>query len=572
MSFLSTLLARLTPPASVVAPLRLPVYVFVRAVPCLLLVPTVRSAVAPAGEVPSHVRVKIFHDARLTRASLRVERGALLVRSPTDASAAPLRIEAGTTFRLVVSGTEACLENDDARRCASTLQMAPTSDDAEFTVVAEQGLPTASPARRRYTGALSAQADVRRPGTLRLVHTVALETYVAGVVQREYGMNDLEGSKAMAVLARTYALRQRGRVPDYDLVDTIEHQVYFGVEGVGENARQASEQTHGELLTFQGRLAEAVYSASSGGYTASNDAVWNSQSVSYLRAQPDPYDARLSPHKAWTSRLDATAFLNALSRSYGPDVTGFRVTGRGDDGRAQQVALTLASGQTRTVTATQFRRIANSLGGAMTLRSYRFDAALSGGKAVFTGSGFGHGVGLSQWGARAQALEGRSYRQILGFYFPGTALRNPDGLAEPTPSAPTLDVILAGAREVDDPATALATANATAISAITLSGRPSRNASTRVALPPPTAPVVARPPAARPSTPLPDGAYRPDPLGVRSAPPAVRASRSAPPEPVPEPLPDEDADRADRAVVTWGTPVAASTPTGSAGASRRVGW
>lgn len=554
-----------------------------------MLVPSVRSAVTPPGSLPSHLRIKIFHDARLTEASLRVETGALLVRAPESPSRV-LTLEPGTSYRLVVSGTQACVESDANRLCAANLQAAPTTDAAEYTLAAERGRPTASPARRRYRGALAATVDTRRPGTLRLVHTVELETYVSGVVQREYGMADLEGSKAMAVLARTYALRQRGRVADYDLVDTIEHQVYFGVEGIRDYARQAAAQTHGELLTFQGRLADAVYSASSGGYTAANNEVWNSTPVAYLRAQPDPYDARLSPHRSWTSRLDAAAFLAALSRSYGPDVTGFRVSARTDDGRAQQVRLALGSGESRTITASQFRRVANSLGGAMTLRSFLFDAALDGDKAVFTGKGFGHGVGLSQWGARAQALEGRSYRQILGYYFPGTALRAPDGLAEPTPTAPTLDAFLAASQPLAPP-TSDETADAQAepetpaavAEPVAMAGRPSRNVSNRVTLPRPTpadrsATSPTRPAASQPATSaratrpaaLPEGAYRRDPLGVRSAPPAVRPT----PQPQPEAdLPDEDNDRAARTVITWGSPASpdagASQPVAT---TRRTGW
>lgn len=545
-----------------------------------MLVPEVRSSIVPPGAIPSHLRIKIFHDARLTQASLRVETGTLLVRAAESPSQV-LTLEPGTAYRLVVSGTQACVESDANRLCAATLQAAPATDASDYTLVAEQGRPTASPARRRYRGALAASVDTRRPGTLRLVHTVEIETYVAGVVQREYGMADLEGSKAMAVLARTYALRQRGRTADYDLVDTIEHQVYFGVEGIRDYARQAAEQTHGEVLTFQGRLADAVYSASSGGYTAANHEVWNSTPVTYLRAQPDPYDARLSPHRSWTSRLDAAAFLAALSRSYGPDVTGFRVSSRTDDGRAQQVRLALASGESRTITASQFRRVANSLGGAMTLRSFMFDATLDGDKAVFTGKGFGHGVGLSQWGARAQALEGRSYRQILGYYFPGTALRAPDGLAEPVPAAPTLDVFLAASQPLDDETPAPAAEAAEAAEAAAPTGRPSRNVGSRVTLPRPTADerpaTVAEPVAAARTTrpahraePLPEGAYRRDPLGVRSAPPAVREA----PTPAPDAdLPDEDDDRTTRSVVTWGGTVT----TDSAGPQpavpvRRVGW
>ncbi|MBE2185757.1 MAG: SpoIID/LytB domain-containing protein [Rhodothermales bacterium] len=447
----------------------------------------------------------------------------------------------------------------------------PTPDATEYTIVAERGLPSDSPAQRRYRGALAASVDASRPGTLRLIHTVELERYVAGVVQREYGKTDLEGSKAMAVLARTYALRQRGRVADYDLVDTIEHQVYWGIEGIRSYALQATEQTRGELLMYQGRLADAVYSASSGGYTAANHDVWNSTPVTYLRAQPDPYDARLSPHRSWTSRLDAAPFLAALSQSYGPNVTGFRVSARTDDGRAQQVRLTLRGGESRTITATQFRRVANRLGGSMTLRSFMFDATLDGNKAVFTGSGFGHGVGLSQWGARAQALDGRSYRQILGYYFPGTTLLMPDGTAVPVPTAPMLEALLATSQPPAPQADSETPRPSASVPAPT--GQPNRNTTSSIALPRPISPeptTMAPPQRPAPRSAPPSNAPQQEPHSVRSTSPATREA----PAPAPKAdLPTEGDDRAARTVITWGSPVASdSSRAQPVTTARRVGW
>gem|GEM_PF-224969 len=567
MSLIATLRSRLTGLTPAETPLRFPIYVFARALPCLMLIPSVRLAVVPPGTLPSHLRVKIFHDARLTQASLRVETGSLVIRT-TEPSPRTLRLGPGTTYRLLVNGRQACVVNGSTRLCASHLQAVPTPDATEYTIVAERGLPSDSPAQRRYRGALAASVDATRHGTLRLIHTVERETYVSGVVQREYGKTDLEGSKAMAVLARTYALRQRGRVADYDLVDTIEHQVYWGIEGIRSYALQATEQTRGELLIYQGRLADAVYSASSGGYTAANNDVWNSTPVTYLRAQPDPYDARLSPHRSWTSRLDAAPFLSALSQSYGPNVTGFRVSARTDDGRAQQVRLTLRGGESRTITATQFRRVANRLGGSMTLRSFMFDAALDGNKAVFTGSGFGHGVGLSQWGARAQALDGRSYRQILGYYFPGTALLMPDGSVEPVPTAPVFDAVLATNQPLVPQAEGDTPRPPADASASTRPPGRSATAPPRSATPEPTA--MTSPPRPAPRSAPPSNAPQQEPRGVRSTSPATRDA----PAPAPKAdLPTEGDDRAARTVITWGSPVASdSSRAQPVTTARRVGW
>ncbi len=270
-----------------------------------------------------------------------------------------------------------------------------------------------------YDGALL--ADLAAPGLLRLINEVDLEQYVAAVVSTEYGLDDVEGSKAMAVAARTYALKSVGKYQGaYDHVDHTASQVYKGAARTTALAREAAEATRGEVLRFQGALIQATYFSSSGGHTTANDAVWpGAKPVPYLQGVADPYDA--SPHRAWTSRIPQAKLLAALSQQYG-GVTGVAVEARSRDGRVRSLRLTRAGKPPVTVASNEFRMLLMRRLGAAGLKSTFFDLGTEGGAYVFTGKGYGHGVGMSQWGAHGMAGKGFTYREILDHYYPGATL------------------------------------------------------------------------------------------------------------------------------------------------------
>ncbi|MFW5972940.1 MAG: SpoIID/LytB domain-containing protein [Bacteroidota bacterium] len=248
-----------------------------------------------------------------------------------------------------------------------------------------------------------------------LENVLDVDDYVASVVSHEYGFDDLEGSKAMAVVARTYALKQLLN-PSKPLADHVGSQVYGDIRRVSDVARQAAVETSGQVLVHGGDLIEAVYFSSSGGHTADNDAVWNSSPLPYLRGRPDPFD-RASPHREWTSSIDRTDLLRELGRNLGFTVNGFIVGDRGPDGRVRTVEMLRTSGPRKEISSNQFRLIIAAAFGATSLRSTNFDARREGDTYVFTGSGFGHGVGLSQYGARYLAEQGFDHREILAYYY-----------------------------------------------------------------------------------------------------------------------------------------------------------
>ncbi len=269
---------------------------------------------------------------------------------------------------------------------------------------------------RPYHGALTVAAD-GSGDPLRLVNAVGLEDYVASVVASEYPFPEIEGVKALAVLARTYALKARGRYDGYDLVDHVGSQVYRGIESETATSRRAAEATAGEVLTHRGSLVEAVYSSSSGGHTADNESVWSGRPLPYLRGRQDPFD-EASPDHHWTTSVERDRLLRALSKRYGLEVTGLEIAERSREGRARSVRLLGA--RPRLVPANDFRMAINAAFGSRLVRSTFFSARREGARYVFEGRGFGHGVGMSQYGAREQARQGYGYRDILAFYFADT--------------------------------------------------------------------------------------------------------------------------------------------------------
>jgi stage II sporulation protein D len=221
--------------------------------------------------------------------------------------------------------------------------------------------------------------------------------------------------RAQAVVARTYALHERARNAElgWDVESSVVSQRYR--QGpVPPRIRAAVLATRGEVLEYEGAPILAVFHASAGGRTASSAEVWG-RSLPYLKEVSSPDDD--APDYFWSfdlARADLLAALRPLGFAVGSGEP-IEVVERTPSGRVARVRIGEAE-----ITGRALRRV---LGGRA-LRSTRFEVRAGEGERVrFVGSGSGHGVGLCQWGARALAESGRSYREILAHYYPGTRLR-----------------------------------------------------------------------------------------------------------------------------------------------------
>lgn len=326
---------------------------------------------------------------------------------------------------------------------------------------------------RHYAGSITIQPNAY--GSYTVVNAVPLETYLRGVVPHEVGPGaPFAAMAAQAILARTYALKNlhRFQVDDYQLCANTHCQVYKGLTGTHPRADEAIRQTSGLVLTYNGELVDAVYSSTNGGVSAAFEDVWDGDPRPYLRRQADiahqpgkPLDLRQESsfqaflaqregfNEAGVSRLFRWEFslsleeLNTQLRA-GQDylgipmptwssIAGMQILERSASGRVQAMQLDLQTAEgihsillRKDQVRLAFPRLYSTL--------FRIEPLKQGERLAgyrFIGGGFGHGVGLSQYGSYTLARQGFNAAQILAFYYPGTTLAPLGSLSLQLPAA-----------------------------------------------------------------------------------------------------------------------------------------
>ncbi|MBD2100301.1 SpoIID/LytB domain-containing protein [Leptolyngbya sp. FACHB-261] len=264
------------------------------------------------------------------------------------------------------------------------------------------------------------------------VNYVNLRDYLYGVVGSEMPASwPLEALKAQAIAARSYALLRRERAGDlYDLGPTEADQVYGGLQAEYNTTHQAVRETAGLVLTYRGEVAEAVYSASSGGHTESAQDIWGNN-FPYLRGVPD-FDT-VAPNFQWTktySQQDLQRRLGGVGEVISLTPVKTLASGRvvsvklvGE--RGSKVMSASAVRQALDLPSTLFRVMPQAdeeMGDIKGRSAPSVPPVLQ-----VVGRGNGHAVGMSQWGAYALASRGYNYQQILGYYYRGAALSQVQG-------------------------------------------------------------------------------------------------------------------------------------------------
>ena len=233
-----------------------------------------------------------------------------------------------------------------------------------------------------------------------------------------------------AIVSRTYAIAnlRRHAAEGYDLCDTTHCQVYrppAAGEGPGDPAARAVSATRGQVLTFQGRVIQALFHADCGGHTASAASVWGGTDAPYLASVGDWFCER-QPASGWTFDAEEAAVLRALNADartrIGPSSRRVEIASRAPTGRALAVIADWLE-DTSSFRAEVFRAVMTQAFGARSIRSTWFDVARDGPRLRFSGVGFGHGVGLCQSGTLRRVEARQSPAEILAHYFPGTRLQ-----------------------------------------------------------------------------------------------------------------------------------------------------
>ena len=296
--------------------------------------------------------------------------------------------------------------------------------------------------QRGYRGRL--QVLVGGSG-LRAINHVGLESYLPSVVGSEMPASWPQAAlRAQAVAARTYALRQRKPADPFDLSATVSSQVYKGVDAETPSTREAVLSTRGQVLMYGSSLANAVFHSSSGGATENSGDLW-SQQLPYLVSVSD-FD-QASPVQAWQQRLEPEQLQQAFAEIGGAqriDVLSTTSTGRVRQARVSGPSGTLvvSGAQLRSrlglrSTMVRFELVPSELAASelaalpplpllpeqYEVGGFQPQVQLPLPSLLAVGRGYGHGVGMSQWGALGLAQRGQSYDQILRHYYRGTELR-----------------------------------------------------------------------------------------------------------------------------------------------------
>lgn len=343
------------------------------------------------------------------------------------------RIAAGQLIRIRKTGKQINVSVFDA---FGRLQQTTTTQEAQILPADSAALELSLPQkmRRVVRGALSVKANAPQSrNALQIVLTTDREQAVAAVVAAELsGNQSSEALKALAVVIRTFMISHANRhaAEGFDFCDTTHCQVYRGEDDLtAQSAPQLVEKavlaTAGEILLFHHRTIEGHYTAACGGLTATPEMVWGGASASLY-----PYKEIAcrwcgnSPYAKWQRKAPASSVLAALSA-----VVGFPLSSAAEihlekykGSNVVQAVIIKDRGRRVIVSADEFRRAIGRRIGWNRVLSPTFTLEHRADSFIFRGRGFGSQVGLCVAGAAAQAVAGRSYKEILNFYYPQTEI------------------------------------------------------------------------------------------------------------------------------------------------------
>jgi len=262
---------------------------------------------------------------------------------------------------------------------------------------------------------------VKRVETNEIIE-VPFEDYIIGVLAGEMPVDfELEALKAQAVAARSYVMKQMAynKDKDYDVVDTVMNQVYLDEEYLKSvwkedyttkinKIKTAVLETYNEYLEYDGEVVEAMFFSTSVGKTENSEEVFTSAKP-YLRSVDSSWD-EISPAYEVNYSFTLNEFYNKLNLKYNETIS-LEVIETTSTGRIKQIKINGVSFKGGTVVTN------------LNLKSNHFTIIQDGNTVKITTKGYGHGVGMSQYGAQAMALKGYTYEEILSHYYQGTKIK-----------------------------------------------------------------------------------------------------------------------------------------------------
>ncbi|MHB1128162.1 MAG: SpoIID/LytB domain-containing protein [Bacillota bacterium] len=256
---------------------------------------------------------------------------------------------------------------------------------------------------------------------------IKMEEYIQGVVAAEMDPKwPDEALAAQAILARSFTMKkiEEGGVKKRgtDASTSVEEFQAYDAKRINDKVRQAVQRTRGELVTYKGRYINGWFFADAGGRTAASAVeglAFTREKAPYIHSVSDPGFAITVPeNKSWTAEFPLEQVRSAVKKITGQDIgpaTSAQVVKKGPSGRAMKIQIGNA-----TVGGPALRL---ALGSEKMRSTLITGIAVSGGKVVIKGKGFGHGVGMSQWGARALAEQGKKAEEIINHFFSSVQIK-----------------------------------------------------------------------------------------------------------------------------------------------------
>ena len=254
------------------------------------------------------------------------------------------------------------------------------------------------------------------------IEKIPLEEYIVGVLAGEMPINfDIEALKAQAVASRSYALKRMeyNKDKDYDVVDSILNQVYLDdnylrdawgnsyIKNINK-LRKVVNSTIDEYLEYNNSIVDALFFSTSNGFTEDSSNIFNFE-CEYLKSVDSPWDKDVSSAYLTTKTMNLTEFYKKLNIPYSKNLN-IEIKKRSSTNRILLLSINNV----------EFK--GTDVYNKLSLRSTDFTIELQGDNVSITTKGYGHGVGLSQYGALGMAKEGYNYVEILNHYYQNTKI------------------------------------------------------------------------------------------------------------------------------------------------------
>jgi len=270
-----------------------------------------------------------------------------------------------------------------------------------------------------------------------LVNYVDIENYSKGVILKEMplgkGEENFEAIKAFSILVRTYAMKKKLESKElFDLYSDTRDQIYGGVGGESEITNNLVDKTRGQFLFYNKDIVSCFYHSTCGGYTENVENVFKSEPLPYLVSIKDnnPSNCNISPRFNWSEQFSKDLIIRRLvEANYIADknskLNSIEIVSRFKSGRVNEMKITLIENKKIkgvSLFSNNIRFVLKNAKGNI-LPSTNFEITQTSENIKFNGKGFGHGVGLCQWGSIKLSRDGKNFKEILNFYFPKTEIK-----------------------------------------------------------------------------------------------------------------------------------------------------